>query len=163
MTLSPPFWHVLDLLLTRLDGQPIIWALTGSTAFALQGVSVSPGDIDVQSNADGAYKIERLFAEYSQKLVTFSATSQLKSHFGSLMIDGVKVEVIGELQKKVNGVWEPPPNLQKLQRVITVQGYQIPVLDLSYEIESYRKMGREETAALLRPFQHATHNNHINS
>ncbi|MCP5097764.1 MAG: hypothetical protein GY943_19630 [Chloroflexi bacterium] len=156
MNLPHPFWTVLQQLLTRLENQQVVWALTGSTNFALQGVPVTPNDIDVQSDADGAYQFEQQFAEYVRNPVTFSATSRIKSHFGSLMIDGIKVEIMGDVQKKVNGVWESPPNLQEHRRYIVVEGYQVPVLDLGYEIEAYRKMGRDGTVELLRPFQQST-------
>lgn len=35
---STPYLRVLQLIMVRLKGQGITWALTGSLAFALQGI-----------------------------------------------------------------------------------------------------------------------------
>ncbi|MFC6233223.1 nucleotidyltransferase domain-containing protein, partial [Paenibacillus allorhizosphaerae] len=49
---------VLELIYERLSMTQINWALTGSTSFALQGLPYEPGDIDIQTDQQGAYEIE---------------------------------------------------------------------------------------------------------
>ncbi|ALM75393.1 nucleotidyltransferase domain-containing protein [Thermococcus barophilus] len=106
------------------------WVVTGSLGFALQGVPVEPHDIDIQTDKEGAYEIERLFSEFVIKKVTFSSTEKIRSHFGALMIDGIKVEIMGDIQKKVNDEWEPPVDINRYKRFVQIEGMKIPVLDL---------------------------------
>lgn len=61
---------VIHFLQERLQGTDIVWALTGSASFALQGLPLMPHDIDVQTDDRGAYAIERLFSEYVARPVT---------------------------------------------------------------------------------------------
>jgi len=42
----------------------IVWALTGSTAFIIQGMQFAPNDIDIQTNEIGAYAINEILMAY---------------------------------------------------------------------------------------------------
>ncbi|MCW5852548.1 MAG: hypothetical protein KIT87_20910, partial [Anaerolineae bacterium] len=64
------------------------WAVTGSVGMALQGIPVEPHDIDLQTDAAGAYEIQRRLAEYSVQPVAFLAGERMRSHFGRLVIEG---------------------------------------------------------------------------
>jgi hypothetical protein len=144
---------VLRKLDARLAETDINWALTGSTSFALQGVPVEPNDIDIQTDANGAYAIEQLFPEFITRKVAFSATDRIRSHFGALEIDGLKVEIMGDIEKRLDDdTWQAPPDLNQHRQFVDVAGMRIPVLSLEYETEAYRIMGRIERAAMLRVF-----------
>jgi hypothetical protein len=85
-----------------------------------------------------------------QRNVVFSSTERIRSHFGALLIEGIVVEIMGDLQKRrEDGTWEPAVDLEKQKRFIHVEGLDIPVLSLAYEAEAYRKLGRHERAGLL--------------
>lgn len=144
---------VLRTLHGRFAGQPLNWVLTGSMAFALQGVPLTPNDIDVQTDAAGAQLIARLFAEHVTQPITVTESTHTRSHLGALLLDGVKVEIMGDMQKRLpDGSWAPPVDLPALQQIVHVQGMQIPVLPLSYEADAYERMGRTAKAAMLRSF-----------
>lgn len=68
--------------------------LTGSMGLALHGVPVKPNDIDLQTNEQGSYEIEKLFYKYSKIRVAYSCTDRIRSHFGSLDVNGMKVEIM---------------------------------------------------------------------
>ena len=151
--INPAFLTVLRKLYARLDGTNTNWAVTGSLCFALQGVPMPEvHDIDLQSDAAGAYDIERLFAENVTRKVQFSSTPNIRSHFGALMIDGVKVEIMGDVEKRVDAAsdWEAPPDLKQVKRYVQVDEMRVPVMDLEYECQAYLSMGRTATAKLLR-------------
>jgi hypothetical protein len=151
------FKEALRVIRAALSPGGIDWALTGSTSFALQGVPITPADIDIQTDEPGAYAIARLLAAYVVRPVVFSRTEQVCSHFGGLVIAGVAVEVMGALQKRLpDGVWEPPVNVVQHRRWITFEGRPLPVLDLAYEIRAYRLMGRHARAADLARFLSGT-------
>ena len=143
---------VLYKLYERLKDSNVNWVVTGSLGFVLQGVPVEPHDIDIQTDREGAYEIERLFSEFVVEPVRFKESERIRSHFGALMIDGIKVEIMGDIQKKVNDEWEPPVDITKYKRFVQIEGMEIPVLDLEYEYQAYLKLGRVEKAKMLKKF-----------
>lgn len=148
MALPEPHASVVRRLVDDLDG--VTWALTGSTSFALQGVPVDPDDVDVQTTAHGAYEIEARFADSVVEPVTRSSDDGIRSHFGVLSVDGLRVEVMGGLQKRAGGAWEPPTDVTDHREYVTLGDRRVPVLSLAYEADAYERLGRTERAALLR-------------
>lgn len=146
------YLQVLHLIHNRVAGADLKWALTGSVAFALRGIDVSPpGDIDVQTDTAGAYGMDRLLAEYTVRPVHFSETEQMRSHFGALKIEGVTVEIMGDIQhRRADGSWTEPVDITAVREWVAVDGFRLPVLSLAYEAEAYSRIGREETARQLR-------------
>lgn len=149
--LNPDYLNVLRKINTRLNNTSVNWAITGSLGFALQGVPVEPNDIDIQTDKRGAYEIERHFSEFVTRRVKFSSKERIRSHFGKLMIDGIKVEIMGDIQKRnKDGSWENPVDLEHHKRVVEVEEMQVPVLSLEYEYQAYLKLGRINKAEMLR-------------
>ncbi len=148
--IEPAYIEVLRKIYTRLKDSDVNWAVTGSLGFALQGVAVTVHDIDIQTDKSGAYKIENLLSEFVVSKVTFSSAEKIRSHFGKLMINGIKVEIMGDLQKRrEDGSWEAV-DLSKYKRVVEIQGMKIPVLSLEYEYQAYLRLGRVDKAEMLR-------------
>lgn len=79
------------------------WVVTGSLGMALQGVPVEIHDIDIQTDKDGAYEIEDCFFQDVIKPVRYTMSERIQSHFGMLEIDGIRVEIMGDMQKKTEG------------------------------------------------------------
>ena len=132
------------------------WAITGSLGMVLQGMDLPVNDIDVQTDEDGAYEIERRLAEYVVAPVLYKASERMRSRLGKLRIDGIQVEVFGGMQKRLQeGVWEPPVDVTAHRRWVEVEGLSVPVLSLEYEHEAYRMMGRLEKAELIRKWLEA--------
>lgn len=147
----PSCLPVLGKICARLEGAPIRWAITGSLGMALQGVPVAVHDIDMQTDEAGAYEIERRLAEWVVEPVQYVASERIRSHLGGLEIDGVPVEIIGALQKRLaGGTWEPPVRVEPFRQWVVIDGMRIPVLSLEYEAQAYRQLGRPEKAALLQ-------------
>ena len=127
------------------------WAVTGSFSFALQGLELKANDIDLQTDAAGAYEIERVFTEKIVRRVESSKSDKIASHWGELNIDGVKVEIMGALQKKLpDGTWESPVDVKRHREFISFEGISLPVLSLAYEEQAYRTLGRTETADRIK-------------
>jgi hypothetical protein len=151
--IDPSHLEVLKFVMKRLESKNITWAITGSLSMALQGVPVIPNDIDIQTDEIGAYEIQKLFKDHVTKPVTFCGDSSIKSHFGSITIFNVQVEIMGGVQKLLpNGTWEPPVDIQPHRQFIKLKEMEIPVLSLEYEESAYRKLGRIERANLLKKY-----------
>ena len=135
----------------RLRDCKAIWVITGSLGMALQGVEVKVHDIDIQTDEQGAYEIEGKFPEYVTTPVRYSPSERICSHLGKLEIDGVRVEVMGAIQKRVDErTWEEPVKVNDYQRWVTIEEMNVPVLSLEYEYQAYLKLDRMDKAELLR-------------
>ncbi len=151
MNIDPTYLNILRQIYTRLKDSSINWVVTGSLGFALQNVTVTPQDIDLQTNEAGAYEIERLLSEHITRNVAFSSAENIRSHFGALTIDGIKVEIMGDISKRLeDSTWERPVDLERYKQFVEVEGMQVPVLSLEYEYQAYLKLGRLEKAQMLR-------------
>lgn len=149
--IKPAYVNLLRRIHARLSEAGVNWVVTGSVSFAIQGMPVEPNDIDIQTDEAGAYEIERLFSEFVAKKVALSSSERIRSHFGTLMIDGIEVEVIGDVQKRLeNGNWEAPVDLDRHKRFVEFEGMKVPVLSLEYEYQAYLKLGRAEKGRMLR-------------
>lgn len=151
--LDERYLEALETLSTTLEGRSVTWALTGSTSFVLQGVPLTPNDIDVQTTEDGAYVIEESFAAQIIEPMSFTDSETIRSHFGVLELSGVRVDVMGAVQKRqTDGTWESPVDITDHRTVVDLGEIRIPVLCLEYESEAYERLGRSERATLLAEY-----------
>ncbi|MHC1605530.1 MAG: nucleotidyltransferase domain-containing protein [Candidatus Methanofastidiosia archaeon] len=156
--INPSYLNVLRKIYMRLSSTDVKWAVTGSLNFALQGIDITPNDIDIQTDKEGAYKIERYFSNFVIKKIIFSSSERIRSHFGALMIDGIKVEIMGDVQKWLEDeTWEVPVDLELHKRIVELEGMHVLVLSLEYEYQAYQKLGRIHRAMLLKQWLHDRH------
>lgn len=142
---------VLRIIYKRLQHLDAPWVITGSLGFVLHGMDVPINDIDLQTDQNGAYQIEDAFQSEVVRHVTFSEATVIRSYFGELKIAGIRVEIMGELQKKLpSGEWETPVDVRQHRQFIDFDGMRLPVLTLAYEAEAYEKLGRLEKANAIR-------------
>lgn len=154
--LPPQHLKVLRQIAPLLNDKGMNWAITGSTGFVLQGVPLFPHDIDLQSDEAGAYEIERLLSAYRTRPIALREGEFARSHIGSFTIDGLEVEVMGELQKRNSeGKWSEPVQFAQQKHFVQVEELLLPVLRLEYEIEAYRLLGRQAKAQMLQDFVRA--------
>ncbi len=122
--IEPQYLDILRKIYTRLKDCRAKWVVTGSLGMALQGVSTKVNDIDIQTDRQGAYEIEGKFPEFIVAPVHYSESEQIRSHFGKLEIDGVKVEIMGDIQKRADEqTWEEPVKSGALPKVGRNQSY----------------------------------------
>ena len=153
--IDPIYLNVLRRIHGKLSEEDVNWAITGSLGLALQSVPAEVHDIDIQTDERGAYKIEFLFSKFVIKKVAFSSAEKIRSHFGALMLDGIKVEIMGNVQKRLeDGSWEEPADLNRYKRIVEIEGMRVPVLSLEYEYQAYVKLGRADKVEMLRKWFH---------
>ena len=137
-------------VLSLIESIDITWALSGSMAFALRNIPYSPNDIDIRTNEAGAHTIQNALLHYMTEPVSKRFDSELvSSHLGKFNINGIEIEVMGDLQLKSNGSWDSPEKIDRWIYNIPFEETDIPVLSLDFEAETYRKMGRLEKSAVL--------------
>ena len=149
--IPPQHVQILKIIDYSLRKTDIFWVITGSLGFALQGLDFKVNDIDLRTDASGAYDIEKVIAENVVRSVRFSRSDKIASHWGELNIDGVKVEIMGALQKKLpDGTWELPVDVKRHREFISFEGMVLPVFSLFYEEQAYRTLGRIERANQIK-------------
>jgi len=145
------FFKVLCKICARLDEISVSWALTGSFNLALQGVPVQVNDIDILTDKAGALEIEKCFSDFVTRKVAFSSAQRIRSYLGALMIDGVRVEVMGDVQlKRDDGSWGEPLDFGRNKRTLEIEGIRIPVMSLEHEYQAYLNLRRMKKAETLR-------------
>jgi len=145
------YFQVLRKIAAGLKDAPIIWVVTGSVGMALQGMPLEVHDIDLQTDSESAYSIERALLDYSVRPVRFVESERIQSHLGMLEIDGIQVEIMGGVQKRLENLeWEKPVKVETYRIWLDVDGMQVPVMSLDYEYQAYLKMGRTKKAEMIR-------------
>jgi len=145
------YLSTLRLIHDRLANTPVNWVITGSLGMALQGMDIKIHDIDIQTDQDGACKLERLFSEFVIRPVQYIQSEHIHSHLGLLKIEGIKVEIMGDIQKRLQDhTWEEPVRLEDHKHWVEIDSMRIPVLSLEYEYQAYLKLGRTKKAEMLR-------------
>ncbi len=145
------YTEVIQYLYERLKDDTVNWAITGSLNFTLHGIDLEVHDIDIQTDKSGAYAIEQHLKEFVKDNVHFLESEKIRSHFGTLEIGGITIEIMGDVEKKLaNGSWDKPPNLEVHKEYIQHEGMKLPVLSLEYEYDAYLKLGRHKKAELLK-------------
>ena len=129
------------------------WAFTGSVGMNLQGVDLEIADIDIQTDQSGSYQIQNCLSEFIVTGVRYLESPNIRSHFGTFRINEIDVEVMGDIEKRRDdGVWIGPPDLRSIVRFADLDGVNVPVLDLEYEKEAYRILGRNDTVRKVNDF-----------
>ena len=128
----------------------VTWAITGSLGMALQGMDLVVHDIDIQTDKQGAFEIEKRFPEYMLDPIHYCESERMRSYLGKLDIEGVKVEIMGDIQKRIDeNTWEESVRVGDHRKWVDFEGMKLPVLSLDYEYQAYLKLGRVEKAERL--------------
>src|SRR3990170_6356544 len=145
--------RVLRLVAPSLDRQGLPWALVGSSASYLQGLRCLPKDIDLAANREGAYLMGDLLAPYAIRPVAFSETERYASHFGIFALDGVNVEVMGDLlvrgEDEHIDLAEHYVRWNREVRHVHVGELEVPVAPLEWQLVAYALLGRDDRVADL--------------
>ena len=99
--LPGPIWRALLTLMDALRG--LRWVLAGSVASALNGLPVEPRDIDILTDKAEAGRIAEALADFAVEPLAWRETPQYASYLGRFRVEGVEVEVIGDLIIKGRG------------------------------------------------------------
>lgn len=144
IVISSGMLSALRVIYKHLEGKDICWTVMGSVSLALQGVDVSPNDIDILTDKHGAFKIGALLTEYEVKPVSFGRTDLFESFYGIYEIEGKKVEVMGDLRVRLDGTWVPLSDRLISPKTVQVGSMIIPVSSLHEQQQFYEKLNRKK-------------------
>lgn len=133
------FHYASGLLVSRLPKSG--WCLVGSYNLYLQGLSVTPRDINISASTKDVRSFGKLFhAEPEEKQGAIGKFLSLE-----FAIRDVPIEVIGEDE----GMYAP---LRKNMIWWQCEGYKIPCLPLESELAAYTSLGRFDEAIMLEEY-----------
>jgi len=137
---------MLQHINTLFCDEKIDWILSGSTALALYGLDVEVHDIDLIVQKKDLDKISKLFEKYTTRQIMYLQSDEVKmrSYWGTYMIDGVELDIISEIEHKVDDVWKTLDVDTTIE--IEFEGMKIKMLTLEAEHEEYTALGRIEKA-----------------
>lgn len=120
------------------------WILVGGASRVLQGVQESTKDIDILTDEKTAYEIDKIFSDYAKKKMAFSEQGPFVSHFGVYEVDGMVVEVMGDLKLKNNDIVYSMEigRMEEYGRTVEVGGKKILVEPLEEAVVAGLVLGR---------------------
>lgn len=142
--------RALNALLELIPPSQTRWALTGSASLRLQGVDLDVHDLDIQTDKQTIYEIERVLGDCIKAPVHLWESPGMRSLDGKAEIEGIQVELLANIAHKLpDGSWS---SYTDFSRLIWVEwhGWQVAVFPLEDEAQAYEAMGRTQKAALIR-------------
>ena len=134
--LNSTFVEVIKLISENIPSN-IKWAVDGSTSLALQGIDVTPHDIDILTDREGAIRIQESLKNYNVVPISHSSNEKYDSYFGTFKVKGIKVEVMGDLRVFRSGKWSTLQNPSTVDIVNTnLEGVSTPVVSVKSQTES---------------------------
>jgi len=142
---------VLSFLIERVPPAEHLWALTGSAGLRLQGVDLTVHDLDLQTDANIIYLLDKELAEFMKVPVHVWESEHTLSYHAQAEIHGLQVEFLGDVRHRgINGTWQPPLDIRSILVWVESHELKIPVLSLVHETVAYENMGRTQKAELIR-------------
>ena len=134
--LNPTFVEVIKIVSENIPSN-IKWAIDGSTSLALQGIDVTPHDIDILTDHEGTIRIQESLKKYNVVPISHSSNEKYDSYFGTFKMKGIKVDVMGDLRVFRSGKWSTPQNPSTVDITNTnLEGVSIPVVSVKSQTES---------------------------
>jgi hypothetical protein len=150
VAIKPRWRAVLKRVARRMNEARVPFKVVGGTVPVLHGIRVPVHDIDLEMDARDAYRFQDLFAAYVTQPVTLCESETYRSHFGRFDIDGIVVEVMGDLYRREGSSWMPTSASTEV--TVDVEGVPVRVPWLEEETLASIRRGRMERAARCLPF-----------
>lgn len=151
LDLAEQHTRVLSFLVERVPPAEYLWALTGSAGLRLQGVDIPVNDLDLQTDGQTIFRMEKMLAKFMKMRVHLWESEHTLSYHGQAEIDGLQVELLGDMpHRRSDGVWDSPLDIESVLVCVAWRDLRIPVLSLEHEARAYARMGRLEKAEPIR-------------
>lgn len=152
-SVSPTWKSTLRNIASELNNAGVSYTVVGGASIVLQGISIPLKDIDIETNRSGAYRFQELFQAYTLEPVGLKESETYRSYYGRFIIDGVLVEILGDILRREGSQWIPTSC--STQTIIKHNGIPIVCSWLEEETLAYIRRGRMNRAAQC--LQHCDH------
>jgi hypothetical protein len=147
----PVRWEsALEAFLAATAGRDLLWLLVGSASLAVRGLDVSPGDIDLATDAAGARLLGELLAEALVEPV-MPVSDWICRWWGRAWM-GARVEWVGDVLPTVDQPYPADFGPTAVAQAVTVpwRGYQVPVPPLELMLAVTERRGLAQRAEAIR-------------
>lgn len=129
---------ILELILTRIKHEKIVWRLDGSSNLKIQGMNVNVNDLDITTNEEGQKIFKEKLKEYVQE------------HYYSKKINGnTLICKINNFEVEINVYEDREKEYFEDIKKIKWQGLIVPIIPLAQAKEFYEIIGRDEKVELI--------------
>ena len=144
--MNQKFTDALKIISKKMENKNISWILIGSTSLALQGVNLEPEDIDILTDKEGVFEINKILKQYEIQSIKTNPSKLFKSHLSQYLINDVKVEVMGDFifRSKLTNEWLSLDSMLQSYYLIETQKAKIPIFSLEKSVKIYEQWGREK-------------------
>jgi hypothetical protein len=150
-SLPPAHRRALETVCERLEGLELEWAVSGSVALVLQGVPTTCNDLDLLFTSWSVRIAESLLAREVDERVAPRRRIDIRGLLGRAQIEGVSVELLGDVQNALpDGGWSDPPRILEQRTWVAFGERECPVVSLAVLEASYAERGRTEKVRLIR-------------
>lgn len=127
------------------------WIISGGISHKIQGLDIETIDIDILTNTSLAFEMGQALKEYSVNNVKVCGNDKFHSAFGQFEIDGVPVEIAGDLV--IKGEFKYPISItqQVLKKCVqvTVDDYNINLEPLEESLIADSLLGRQKRVSKI--------------
>jgi len=151
--IDPVDWRgTLAAFLELVDGLGIDWWLCGSTALAVRGIDVAPGDLDLVVDDDGARELSGMLSDYLVEPLQ-SPESWICSSFGRAFL-GARLEWVGGVNESADTpeVGDFGPVAAERLEAVDWRGTEVRVPPLDLQLEVSERRGLADRADKIRAF-----------
>jgi len=145
--------EVLKKLAKIFEENNINYCIVGSTSLLLEGVPVEPEDIDILTTKDFVLKMDELLSSYRLEECKLKESENFRSYFGKYKIDGINVEVMGELQIRKNGKWSKALTPSSIKtKYVSLNGEKVRIAKLEETYKFCKEIGKEKTCETIEEY-----------
>ena len=139
---------ILEIILTRIKTEKIVWRLDGSSNLKIQGMNVTINDLDITTNEEGQKIFKKKLKEYVQK-----------HHYSKKINGNTLICKINNFEVEINVYGDREKEYFEDIKKIKWQGLIVPIMPLAQAKEFYERIGRDEKVELIN--KHLTKENKV--
>jgi hypothetical protein len=143
------FEETLSFLALQLYAIQCDWFLIGTMSLYLQGYLVEPNDIDILCSSVAAERIANILKPYHVPFNTAVSRDKFDSLFSRYKINGINVEVMGDLKVNTHNGWVSLLKHIVQFETVTLNGYLFRVPSKADQIKIYQLFGRKKDQHIL--------------
>jgi hypothetical protein len=129
---------ILEIILTRIKTEKIVWRLDGSSNLKIQGMNVTINDLDITTNEEGQKIFKEKLKEYVQK-----------HHYSKKINGNTLICKINNFEVEINVYGDREKEYFEDIKKIKWQGLIVPIMPLAQAKEFYERIGRDEKVELI--------------
>lgn len=151
-----PRWRQVLLDICKIMNEAkLIYKIVGRASLALHGLHIPVNDIDIEMDKKSVYCFQEMFSKYATRKVSMKKSDFYRSHFGQFKVEGINVEVMGDLHRLEDGKWRSTFTLT----TETIKVWDIPIMIswLEEETLAYLRRGNIERVCVAMKYCDPSH------